>query len=152
LKPVCKSSTTSATARQNLAEDARFRTNVDRVDNREALIGILEALFKTKTTQQWVDILEAAGIPNAPVNTIADLVNDPQVAHRNMIPTIPHPTVAGLRAPASPLKLSDGPSSIRLPPPENGEHTEAVQLELGYAQDEIANLEAAGAIKRMRIE
>ncbi len=141
-----------ATGRQDLAEEARFRTNLDRVDNREALIGILEALFKTKTTQEWVDILEAAGIPNAPVNTIADLINDPQVAHCNMIPDIPHPTVAGLRAPASPLKLSDGPSSIRLPPPDNGEHTEAILLEQGYRQDEIANLEADGAIRRMRIE
>jgi formyl-CoA transferase/CoA:oxalate CoA-transferase len=141
-----------ATGRQDLAEDARFRTNLDRVDNREVLIGILEALFKTKTTQEWVDILEAAGIPNAPVNTIADLINDPQVAHCNMIRDIPHPTVAGLRAPASPLKLSDGPSSIRLPPPDNGEHTEAILLEQGYTQDEIANLEADGAIRRMRIE
>lgn len=142
----------AATGRQDLADDSRFQTNLDRVNNRDALVSILEVLFKSKTTQDWVELLEAAGIPNAPVNTIADLVNDPQVAHRNMIPAIPHPTIAGLRAPASPLRLSDGPSSIRLPPPENGEHTEAILLELGYTRDDIAKLETAGAIKRVRKE
>ena len=142
----------AVTGRQDLAADARFRTNRQRVDNRQALLPILEALFRTKTTAEWLDLLEEAGIPNAPVNTIADIVHDPQVAHRDMIVEVPHPSVAGLRAPACPMKLSDGPASIRRHPPENGEHTAEILLALGYSQDDIAHLEAAGAVKQWRAE
>jgi crotonobetainyl-CoA:carnitine CoA-transferase CaiB-like acyl-CoA transferase len=142
----------AVTGRQDLAADARFRTNRQRVDNRQALLPILEALFRTKTTAEWLDLLEEAGIPNAPVNTIADIVHDPQVAHRDMIVDVPHPSVAGLRAPACPMKLSDGPASIRRHPPENGEHTAEILLALGYSQDDIASLEAAGAVKQRRAE
>lgn len=137
----------AATERQDLAEDPRFRTNLDRVEHRSELIPILEDLFRTKTTAEWVDLLDAAGIPSSPVNTIADVVDDPQVAHREMIVDVPHPAVEGLRAPASPLRLSEGPSSIRRHPPENGEHTEEILFELGYSSDDIASLEANGAVK-----
>jgi crotonobetainyl-CoA:carnitine CoA-transferase CaiB-like acyl-CoA transferase len=139
------------TGRADLADDPRFRTNRDRVANRQALIAILEDLFTTKTTQEWVELLEGAGIPNAPVNTIADLVDDPQVAHRHMLVDIPHPAIAGLRAPASPLKLSQGPSSVRRHPPATGEHTTEILHELGYAHQDIADLEASGAVKSMRM-
>ncbi len=137
----------AVTERQDLAEDPRFRTNMDRVEHRSELIPILEDLFRTKTTAEWVAILDAAGIPSSPVNSIADVVDDPQVAHRDMIVDIPHPTVEGLRAPASPLRLSEGAASIRRHPPENGEHTEEILLELGYSSDDIASLEANGAVK-----
>jgi crotonobetainyl-CoA:carnitine CoA-transferase CaiB-like acyl-CoA transferase len=139
-----------ATGRTDLSDDPRFQTNLDRVKHRSELIPILEALFQTKTTDEWVALLEAAGIPNAPVNTIADLVHDPQIAHRNMLVDVPHPTVPGLRAPATPMKLSDGPSSVRRHPPENGEHTEAILWELGYSKKDIADLETSGAVKQMR--
>jgi crotonobetainyl-CoA:carnitine CoA-transferase CaiB-like acyl-CoA transferase len=142
----------AVTGRQDLAADARFRTNRQRVDNRQALLPILEALFRTKTTAEWLDLLEEAGIPNAPVNTIADIVHDSQVAHRDMIVDVPHPSVAGLRAPACPMKLSDGPASIRRHPPENGEHTAEILLALGYSQDDIAHLETVGAVKQQRAE
>jgi crotonobetainyl-CoA:carnitine CoA-transferase CaiB-like acyl-CoA transferase len=139
-----------ATGRADLATDPRFRTNRERVANRQALIAILEDLFTTRTTEEWVELLEGAGIPNAPVNTIADLVEDPQVAQRHMIVDIPHPTIAGLRAPASPLKLSQGPASVRRHPPAIGEHTAEILHELGYTPQDIAALEASGAVKSMR--
>ena len=138
------------TGRTDLSDDPRFKTNLDRVKHRSELIPILEALFQTQTTDEWVALLEAAGIPNSPVNNIADLVHDPQIAHRNMLVDVPHPTVPGLRAPATPMKLSDGPSSVRRHPPENGEHTEEILLELGYSKEDIADLETAGAVKQMR--
>ena len=138
------------TGRTDLSDDPRFQTNLDRVTHRSALIPILEALFQTKTTDEWVALLEAAGIPNSPVNTIANLVHDPQIAHRNMLVDVPHPTVPGLRAPATPMKLSDGPSSVRRHPPENGEHTEEILLEFGYSKEDIADLETSGAVKQMR--
>ena len=138
------------TGRPDLAADPRFQTNMDRVNHRSELIPLLEELFKMKTTAEWVALLDGAGIPSSPVNTIADLVDDPQVAHRNMLVDVPHPTVKGLKAAASPLKLSEGAASVRRHPPENGEHTEAILFELGYAKEDIASLEAAGAVKVVR--
>lgn len=138
------------TDRQDLATDPRFLTNLDRVEHRSELIPLLEDLFRTKTTAEWVSLLDAAGIPSSPVNTIADVVDDPQVAHREMIVDVPHPIVEGLRAPASPLRLSEGPSSIRRHPPENGEHTEEILFELGYSSDDIASLQANGAVKGVK--
>jgi crotonobetainyl-CoA:carnitine CoA-transferase CaiB-like acyl-CoA transferase len=138
------------TGRTDLSDDPRFQTNLDRVQHRSELIPILEALFQTKTTDEWVALLEAAGIPTSPVNTIANLVHDPQIAHRNMLIDVPHPTVRGLRAPATPMKLSDGASSVRRHPPENGEHTEEILLEFGYAKEDIADLETSGAVQQMR--
>jgi crotonobetainyl-CoA:carnitine CoA-transferase CaiB-like acyl-CoA transferase len=138
------------TDRPDLAADTRFQTNPDRVENRGELIPILDALFKTRNTEEWVELLEGAGIPNAPVNTIADLIDDPQVAYREMMVDVPHPSIAGLRAPACPMKLAEGPSSVRRPPPENGEHTQDILFELGYSKADVASLEAAGAVKQRR--
>jgi formyl-CoA transferase/CoA:oxalate CoA-transferase len=138
-----------AAGRPDLANDLRFRTNLDRVRNREVLVASLESLFRTKTTEEWVGLLEAAGIPSSPVNGLDEVVHDRQVIHRNMIVDVPHPKVEGLRAPASPLRLSDGPSSVRRHPPEKGEHTQEILLELGYSADDIAALETSGAILRL---
>ena len=136
------------TGRKDLAEDPRFKTNLDRVENRDELIPILNEFFQTKPTQEWIDLLEDAGIPTSPVNSIADVLDDPQVAFREMVTDIPHPTIKNFRSPACPIKLSDGPSSIRRHPPGKGEHTHEVLMELGYSREEIADLEAAGSVKQ----
>jgi formyl-CoA transferase/CoA:oxalate CoA-transferase len=138
------------TGRKDLAEDPRFKTNLDRVENRDELIPLLEDYFQTKTTKEWVDLLEGAKIPNSPVNNIQDLVNDEQVEFREMITDVPHPKIKGLRAAACPIRMSEGPSSIRRHPPETGEHTEEVLLELGYANDDIASLVESGAVKQFQ--
>ena len=129
-----------------LAEDARFKTNADRLAHRDELVALLSDVTSRQPTSHWVDGLEQAGLPCGPVNTIDKVFNDPQVIEREMKIVMKHP--AG-EAPliGSPLKLSATPVRYRRPPPRLGEHTDEVLsmlLKLGDA--ELRELRKAGVI------
>ena len=132
--------------RPDLLEDPRFSSNTARVENRAECVGTLSELFQTKTVAEWVESISAAGIPCGPINTVSQVVNDAQVAARNMIVNIPHPKVPDLRVPGSPLKLETTPSSIRRPPPMLGEHNEEILAESGYDAAKISSLRDKGVI------
>lgn len=132
--------------RPELADDPRFRTNSDRVVNRGVLIPILEEVFKTRTTAEWIEALTAAELPCGPINTIDKVFQHPQVLHRRMLEEIDHPTAGRLKLVGIPYKFSETPLSIRRHPPTLGEHTEEVLRELGYSEAEVAALRAEGAI------
>ena len=87
-----------------------------------------------------------AGVPCGPINRVSDVVNDPQVAARNMIADMPHPKVPDLRVPASPLKLTKTPPSIRLSPPDLGQDNEGILAESGYDAAQISALREKGVI------
>ena len=129
-----------------LAADARFTTNALRLQHRAELVDIIAALTRKQTTEQWVDRLEAAGLPCGPVNTLDRVFDDPQVLHREMKFSMAHP--AG-PAPliGSPLKLSDSPVSFRRPPPTLGQHTdEVLETLLKLGGSERAALREGGII------
>ena len=129
-----------------LAADARFTTNALRLEHRVELVEIVAGLTRKQTTQQWVERLEAAGLPCGPVNTIDRVFDDPQVLHREMKISVTHP--AG-PAPliGSPLKLSDSPVSFRRPPPTLGQHTdEVLESLLKLGAGERATLREGGII------
>jgi crotonobetainyl-CoA:carnitine CoA-transferase CaiB-like acyl-CoA transferase len=130
----------------SLRDDPRFRTNADRVRNRAALTPLLEARFREKTTAQWRDLLDQAGVPNGPIYRISEVFRDPQTLHRQMKVTLAHPTAGEVTVTGVPVKLSDTPGDVRTPPPLLGQHTEAVLAELGYRPEEVARLRAEGAI------
>ncbi|MGW4339763.1 CaiB/BaiF CoA transferase family protein [Rhodococcus koreensis] len=115
-----------------LATDARFVTNEDRVHNRIELTELLRARFSEHPTKTWVEWLTEAGIPHSPVNSVEDVLNDPQTVAREMIADIDHPVAGRIRVPGIPIKLSDTPGSIRLAPPALGEHQAEI---LGTAAD-----------------
>lgn len=117
-------------ARPDLAADPRFSTNADRVQHRTALVPILEAIFQDGITDEWLAILESAGVPAGPVHNIADALNHPQVAARGMVQEVMHPTIGPVKMIASPLKLSATPPTIRRHPPLLGEHTEEILSEM----------------------
>jgi crotonobetainyl-CoA:carnitine CoA-transferase CaiB-like acyl-CoA transferase len=105
-----------------LAEVPRFATNADRVAHRDELNGILSERFSQKSSAYWVDQLTAEGVPNSKINTVEDVLNDPQTDARQMIASIEHPRLGALKFPSVPIKLSDTPCTVRLPPPDLGEH------------------------------
>ena len=129
-----------------LADDPRFRTNKDRVANRNELRPILERALKTRSRADWVERLAKVGVPCGSVREISEVLADPQIAAREMVAEVHHPTVGRTRVIGSPLKLSDTPPSVRTAPPMLGQHSDAVLTELGYDSAAIANLRTTGVI------
>lgn len=135
-----------AIGREDLLKDPRFSTNPDRVRNRDLLIGELEKSFREKTTGEWLEILEKAGIPAAPVNRVGDALRDPQVLHRGMVIDIEHPIIGRFKSLGTPLKMSLTPGRISRPPPLLGEHSFEILREVGYGDGEIRSLLERGVI------
>jgi crotonobetainyl-CoA:carnitine CoA-transferase CaiB-like acyl-CoA transferase len=131
----------------DLAGDERFRTNPDRVRNRESLAMLVSDRLRERDSADWHARLTAAGVPAAPVADVADVVNADQTEALGMLQPLPHPEIPGLRLPAIPLWLDAERTPHRSPPPRVGEHTSAILAELGYPESEIAALEADGIIR-----
>lgn len=129
-----------------LAADPRFVTNKDRIAHYDAMQPILARAFATATAGEWVARLNAAGVPNGEVRDIGQMLNDPQLAARQMIETLMHPTVGATRVMGAPIKLSGTPASVRTAPPVLGQHTDAILKELGYSPADIAELRTTRAI------
>lgn len=136
-----------AIERPDLHADERFRTNPSRVQHRDMLIPILEQYLATRPAAYWLERLEQAEVPAAPVNTLDRVFTDPQVLARRMLLEVPHPTIGQLRMTGSPLKLqSTGERSVSAPP-LLGQHTEEVlQERLGVSREEIETMKGAGVV------
>ena len=129
-----------------LADDARFRTNKDRVAAREALRPLLVERMRTRPAAEWIERLKAAGIPCGGVRDLAQVFADPQLIERAMVVAIDHPVAGAIRQLGVPIKMSGTPGAVRTPPPALGQHTEAILGELGMSGPEIARLRADGAV------
>jgi crotonobetainyl-CoA:carnitine CoA-transferase CaiB-like acyl-CoA transferase len=129
-----------------LVADERFRTNPDRVRNRDALCALLEERLREGPTEHWQRGLTDAGVPAAPVADVADIVAAPQTAALELLQPLSHPTISDLRLPALPLSLDGERATHRSAPPGVGEHTRAILREAGYDDDTIAALAARGVI------
>jgi glutaryl-CoA transferase len=136
-----------AIGKDDLAVDARFDKNADRVKNREPLIALLTEMFRTRDNQTWLKILNQAEVPCAPIQTLDQVFSAPQVLHRKMLVEIAHPTAGSVKMAGLPVKLSATPASVRLPPPLLGEHSEqALSSWLGMSADAIEQLKQKGVI------
>jgi formyl-CoA transferase/CoA:oxalate CoA-transferase len=130
----------------DLAEDERFRTNAGRVAHYDELRPQLARELAKRTRAEWAARFNAAGVPCGSVRSISEVLADPQLAARQMVAEVQHPTVGRTRVIGSPVKLSATPSSVRTAPPTLGQHTETVLHELGYSGAEIQNLKTTGVI------
>ena len=132
---------------QHLARDARFATNSKRVENREEITRLLADIFVTRTTKEWCDALEAAGVPNGPINDLKQAFEEPQVIARGMKFELEHPLAGSVPLIASPMKFLGTPLEHKAPPPTLGQHTDEVLarlLKLDAAA--IAKLRAGGVV------
>jgi crotonobetainyl-CoA:carnitine CoA-transferase CaiB-like acyl-CoA transferase len=130
-----------------LADDPRFATNGKRVENRVELTRLLAEVFRKRSTREWVELLEAAGVPNGPINDIAQVFEEPQVKARGVRIELQHGAGAMLPMVASPMRFSGAPLEYRQAPPLLGEHTEDVLRGLlGKSEAEVAALRAGQVI------
>ena len=129
------------------AQDPRFATNRSRVEHREVLVPLLRQTTVMKTTAEWLEALEAVGVPCGPVNNLEQAFADPQARARGLRREMDHPTAGTVPTVASPLRLSATPAEYRLPPPLLGEHTRAVLGEmLGLEGADLDTLFAEGVV------
>jgi crotonobetainyl-CoA:carnitine CoA-transferase CaiB-like acyl-CoA transferase len=130
-----------------LADDARFSTNGKRVENRGELTRLLQEIFGKRATREWVALLEAAGVPNGPINNIAQVFEEPQVMARGIRVELDHPAAGKLSTVASPMRFSATPVEYSRAPPLLGEHTEEIlRGMLHMSGSEIAKLRADGVL------
>lgn len=133
------------TGRPELAEDARFRTLADRVRNIGETNRTTAEIMATRTTAEWLAILDKSGIPHIVVNTLEDLTRDPHLNATGFWQFVEHPTEGRLRMPSFPVNFGSTPASIRRHAPRLGEHTEEVLRQAGLDAAQIAALTASGA-------
>ncbi len=132
-----------------LPEDPRFKTNTDRVKNRKILAPMLNELTQRNSTQFWLEGLEKLQVPCGPVNTIKDVFDDPQIQHREMEISMPHPLSGkgDVSLIGSPVKMSATPVSYRHAPPTLGQHTNEILAEmLGMDEEEYKELAQKGVV------
>lgn len=131
------------------AQDARFATNTARVQHRAELLERLLPVMRTRTTTEWIALLEDKAVPCGPINTVAQAFDDPQVRHRGIARSLPRQAgdgIAQVATVANPMRLSATPVSYRRAPPSLGQHTQEVLHELGLSEERIRALHAARAI------
>ncbi|MGR4868450.1 CaiB/BaiF CoA transferase family protein [Variovorax sp. LARHSF232] len=131
------------------AADPRFASNTLRVRHRELLIPMMEEVTRTRSTAQWIALLEDKAVPCGPINDIAQAFDDEQVKARGLAVTLPRTAddgIAAITGVASPLRLQATPPVLRRAPPALGQHTDEVLAELGLDAARVAQLRAAGVI------
>jgi crotonobetainyl-CoA:carnitine CoA-transferase CaiB-like acyl-CoA transferase len=137
----------AAAHREDLPQDERFTKNANRVKHRATLVPVLEDIFKQRSTEDWVNALETAGVPCGPINTVAQAFANPQVQSRGMQIQLPHPLAGQVPLMGSPMKFSGTPIEHKLPPPVLGQHAEEIlEKVLGMDAPAREKLRASGAM------
>jgi crotonobetainyl-CoA:carnitine CoA-transferase CaiB-like acyl-CoA transferase len=137
----------AALDRQDLISDERFATNPSRVAHRDILIPLIERSMIGRTTADWVKLLDQAGVPVGPIQTVDEALSDPQVLARGMVAELQHPTAGPLRVVGCPIRLTRTPATVRTAPPMLGQHTDDILAGLGFSGTRIASMREAGAVQ-----
>jgi crotonobetainyl-CoA:carnitine CoA-transferase CaiB-like acyl-CoA transferase len=122
---------------ESLGNDPRFASNQLRIANRGQLIPVVQEIFNSATSCDWVARFVGAEIPAAAIHTVPEALTDAQTVARGLIVELEHPAIGAVRSIANPIRLSSTPVSYRLPPPFLGEHNTQILSELSYSSEEI---------------
>ena len=133
--------------RPELADDARFATNGKRVANRAELTRLLSEVMAKRSMRDWLDALEAAGVPCGPINNLEQVFAEPQALARGLRMELPHPTAGKVALTRSPMRFSETPVQHETPPPTLGQHTdEVLKGLLKKSPSEIERLRSEGIV------
>ena len=136
-----------AAGARDLLENPDFATVVARAKNREALVAHLNEIVRRHPSAYWVELLNKAGVPCGPINTIDQTFADPQVQHLGIAKPVSHPKLGAQKVVGQPIHLSAYPQPDELQPtPDQGQHTEAVLRDLGYDAAAVAGLREQGVV------
>ena len=130
-----------------LNDDERFSSNAMRMQNRSALVIELEACFTLRNTDEWVNMLNQAGIPAGPILNISQMHKDPQALAREMILDVEHPLAGSVKTLGSPVKFHGTPGSINCAAPLLGQHSREVLADAGFSAEAIEQLVAKGVVQ-----
>jgi len=129
-----------ALGKEDWAKDPANATNAERRERRDALNEAIAAVIRTRTSAEWVELLQEHGVPCGPIYRIDEMFEDPQVQHLGIAETMDTEAFGRTRAMAQPVRLERTPSSLAAAPPGRGEHADELLKELGLAEAEIADL------------
>lgn len=134
--------------RADLVSDPRFKTGLDRYQNRQAWDALAAPVIAQRTSQELYEALTAARVPCSPVHTYAEALSDPQVRHREVTVEVPHPVAASGKVTLlrNPLRFSETPTRAPVRPPLLAEHSQEILAEAGFSPDEIQALRVSGAV------
>ncbi len=126
--------------------DARFATNSDRMQHREELVALMNAVLATGSRDEWIERLNAAGVPAGPVHSVGEAMSHPQTLARGMVVETDHPQAGRTQAIGCPVHLSATPPRVDRPAPLLGQHTREVLGEFGFEAAEIERLLDDGVV------
>jgi formyl-CoA transferase len=132
--------------RPQLADEARYVTNGKRIENRAELTRLVSEIMLKRGMREWLEALEAAGVPCGPINDLAQVFAEPQAVARGLRMELPHPTAGKVALTRSPMRFSETPVRQDVPPPTLGQHTDEVLRGLGKSEAEIARLRSQAII------
>ena len=124
--------------------DPRFDSPANRSANRAELNALIAERLRTRTTAEWIEALNQAGVPCGPVYRMDEVFADPQVEHLAMTEPVQHPALGRLDILRNAVRMSDAAATVRTPSPDAGDHSAEVLAELGYPQAEIDRLREQG--------
>jgi crotonobetainyl-CoA:carnitine CoA-transferase CaiB-like acyl-CoA transferase len=130
----------------DLADDPRFKDGAARMAHLKELESELAPRFRTRPAREWLDLLEAKGVPCGPVNDMLQALADPQTAARDMVVEVEHATLGPVKTLGLPVKFSHTPGQVRTGAPLYGQHTREILAEHGFSREEIAAFEREGAV------